>query len=425
MGFRTNAHNLNLNRDYMKAETPEMQALLALFGAWDPVVYVDLHTTDGAKFEPDVSVLVDPAREPRDDRLDEAAAGLSAALQRRLSALGHLPLDFYPSFLKNDDPSSGFAAAIATPRFSDAYAAARNRLGVLIETHSWKTYAQRVHATHDVLVALFERAREDAAAWRAACDDADTRSASLAGHEVPLAFEHSEAARSIEFRGYAYERKLSEISGQTWIRYDERRPQIWRVPFYETLKPTVVVRAPRAGYVIPAGWAALVGERLARHHIQFRTLSAAANLAVETFRASAVTLDEPFEGRTGARVQGIWRPERRAVAPGSLFVPIAQARARLILHLLEPTGPDSLVSWGFMNAVFEQKEYMEAYVTEEEARKMLAREPKIKREFEARLAADPGFAKDPKKRLAFFWERHPSWDEQKNLIPIFRIDRAP
>ncbi len=108
---------------------------------------------------------------------------------------------------------------------------------------------------------------------------------------------------------------------------------------------------------------------------------------------------------------------------GSLFVPIAQPRAPLVLHLLEPLAPDSLVAWGFFNASFERKEYMEAYVAEEEARSMLAADPALRIEFDARLR-DPAFAKDAKARLDFFYKRHPSWDERVNLVPVFPRRRA-
>jgi DNA-binding SARP family transcriptional activator len=159
-----------MNRDYVKAETPEMVALLEVFDRWDPVIYVDLHTTDGAKFEHDVAVIVAPVG-ARPDRLDEQARALSAALQARLTALGHLPLDFYPAFV-TDDPASGFAIGDPPPRFSSGYAAARDRLGILVETHSWRTYRERAQSTRDTLIALLERAATDAPAWRTTADEA-------------------------------------------------------------------------------------------------------------------------------------------------------------------------------------------------------------------------------------------------------------
>lgn len=418
MGFRTDAANLNLNRDYIKIDTPELDAVLGLFTRWDPVVYVDLHTTDGAKFEHDIAVMVAPRAE-RDGALDDDARALSEHLQARLTELGHLPLPFYPSFVENDNPASGFDDGEAPPRFSTSYTAARNRIGILVETHSWKTYEERARATHDALQALFERAVTDAAEWRAACDAADVAGAKLAGKEVVLLHTTTEETRTIEFRGYHYEIQDSAISGAKWTSYDESKPEIWTVPMRDHLTPAITVTAPGAGYVVTAGWADEIARRLDRHGITYERIDAARTLDAEVFRATAVAFDPPFEGRTRARLTGAWAKESIEVAPGALCIPIDQPRARLALELFEPTAPDSFASWGFFNAVFEQKEYMEAYVAEEVARAMLE-DPTIKAAFDEAMK-DPAFAGDSQKRLQFFYERHASWDTRKNLLPVVRV----
>src|SRR5262245_2889214 len=153
MGYRVTAQNLNLNRDYVKADAPEMRAMLGLLNRYDPIVYMDLHVTDGAQFQHDVSVLVEPYRAGREG-LRQEGAKLNAALQSMLAGSGHMPLDFYPSFIKEDDPTSGFRTGVAPPRFSQSYWSARNRFAVLVETHSWKDYPTRVEATHDAMLAV-------------------------------------------------------------------------------------------------------------------------------------------------------------------------------------------------------------------------------------------------------------------------------
>jgi hypothetical protein len=92
------------------------------------------------------------------------------------------------------------------------------------------------------------------------------------------------------------------------------------------------------------------------------------------------------------------------------------------MHLLEPLAPDSFVAWGFFNACFEQKEYMEPYVADQIARTLLVQTPGLKEEFARRLKEDPAFAAAPRARLEFFLRRHPSWDAQLNLYPVLRVD---
>jgi len=423
MGFRTTAQNLNLNRDYMKADAPEMAGMLGLLRSWDPVLYVDLHTTDGAKFQHDVAVMVAPSS-PREDGLERTARAVSDAVQARVTALGHLPLDFYPSFVEDEDPASGFAVGDSPPRFSQMYAAARGRIGVLVETHSWHTYPERVRTTRDVLVALLELASRDAGQWRERAAEADRAGAELAGKPVTLLYRATDAARSIDFKGYAYERRTSEVSGGTWTVYDEQRPEVWKVPLRDQLEPALTVTAPRAGYLVAPGFAELVARRLDAHGLRYERLARPLAVDAEVYRVSRATLGtSSFEGHTPAKLEGAWTRERRELAAGALWIPIAQPHARLVLHLLEPMAPDSLAAWGMFNVMLERKEYMEAYVTEEVARGML-QDPEVRAAFDAALA-DPELAKSPQRRLEFFYRRHPAWDERKDLLPVYRLDVAP
>lgn len=423
MGFRTNDARLNINRDFVKADTPEMHAILHAFTTYRPVLLVDLHTTDGAKFEHDISVNIAPLA-PRKDGLDRVAAELAAATVKRLTELGHLPLAFYPSFVTNDDPTSGFAVSEAPPRFSQFYAAARSRLGMLVETHSWRTYRERAASTYHALQAIVEDAQRHAAAWVAAEAEADRADEMLGGTEVTLVWDTGPHRTEIEFRGYAYEKTRSEISGGDWIVYDEHKPQIWRVPLFDELVPKVAIQVPRGGYLIDGGFAASVAAVLDRHALRYVKLDGQPRVDVEVYRATKVAFQPQFEGRTPVELEGAWIPETRTLERGAIFVPITQPSARLVLHLLEPALPDSLVQWGSFNTVFERKEYMEPYVAEQVARDQLAADPSLRAKFDADLAADPELAKSPRRRLDWFYRRSPAWDERVNLLPIYRTATA-
>jgi len=419
MGFRTNDARLNINRDFVKAETPEMHALLRAFTAYHAILLVDLHTTDGAKFEQDISINVAPVA-PRDDQLDAVAAELASTTVKRLTELGHLPLAFYPMFLTNDDPASGFAISDAPPRFSQMYAGARSRLGVLVETHSWRTYQERAESTYHALQAIFEAATRSAASWVAAEAAADRADQQLGGRDVTLVWDNGPHRTEIAFRGYAYAKARSEISGNDWIVYDEHTPQIWRVPLFDELVPKVTIHVPRAGYLVDGGFAPLVAPVLEHHGLRYVKLDGEPRVEVEVYRATGVTYQPPFEGHAQVALDGAWTPETRTLQRGAIFVPIDQPSARLVLHLLEPTLPDSFAQWGMFNAVFERKEYIEPYVLEQAARDMLAADPTLQARFDAALAADPELAKSPRRRLDWFYKLHPTWDTRVNLLPIYR-----
>src|SRR5690606_34490404 len=143
--------------------------------------------------------------------------------------------------------------------------------------------------------------------------------------------------------GYAYSRKPSPVSGDLVTVYDPGTPPIWRVPYRDRVEPSLVVRAPAAGYIVPVGYAHRVGTRLALHGVSCDRVSAAVEKAdVQVFRASRASFStEPFEGRMRVSLDGRWQAERRDVPAGSLFVPVAQPLARLVMALLEPQAPDS------------------------------------------------------------------------------------
>jgi hypothetical protein len=435
-GWRTTAQNLNLNRDYTKADAPEMQAMLRLVNDWDPLVCADLHVTDGADFEPDVSIQVEPINQG-DPRLFASGVQLRDELIAILNAQGSIALPFYPDLAEADNPASGFQLTVYSPRFSTGYFPARNRFTVLVETHSWKDYAMRVRVTRNSIRGLVDLVVVHGEKWLAEVRDSDAKSGQLPGTNAALEYAsawrepstpgvrvreiEADEAITIDFRGYAYTRLPSPISGNLVTAYDPGTRQIWRVPFRNKVRVSRTVRAPRE-YIVPPALAQEIGAKLALHGIHFENISnTIAAESVEVFRATQVSFaGEPMEGRFRTMLAGDWNAESRDIKAGSLVVPVGQPLARLVLALLEPQAPDSFAAWGFFNAHFEQKEYMEAYVAEQIAKDMLARDAALATQFKRRLAEDSAFAADPRTRLEFFLCRHESRDECLNLYPIFR-----
>ncbi|QRK12606.1 M14 family metallopeptidase [Archangium violaceum] len=425
MGWRVTAQNYNLNRDYVKADAPEMVALLKLLHAWDPLFYVDLHVTDGAKFEHDVSVQMEPQK-TGPETMQALGTKLREELFTELESKGHLPLPFYPSFRENDDPTSGVNYGVAPPRFSHPYWAVNRRYGVLVETHSWKPYAHRVATTRHVLEGLLRLVGRDGAALQAARKAADAEAESGKAREVVLLWDNTEKNHPIAFRGYAYERTPSELTQQLWIRYDDTKPQVWTIPYYDEPRPVLTATLPAGGYLVPPAHAAWVAEKLTAHGLRFQRLGQGVPAAdVEVFRATeARPRPGSFEGHQLLSVKGEWKKEKQPLPAGTLYVPAAQKSAHLLAHLFEPLGPDSLLAWGFFNNHFEQKEYVEDYVVEPFARELLAKDPAVKAAWEEKLK-DKEFASNPRARLRFFAERHPAHDTRLNLYPVFRTDSAP
>src|SRR5688500_13644199 len=234
-GWRATSQNINLNRDYTKADAVEMQAMLRLLQQWDPLVCADLHVTDGADFEPDISLQVEPIHQG-DATLFASGVRLRDELISKLAQQGSVPLPFYPDLAEVDNPASGFALTVYSPRFSTGYFPARNRYSVLVETHSWKDYATRVRVTRNTILGLAELLVAHGAQWLEETQRADAAGKQFGGKEVTLDYaaswreptkekaDDSSAAdpdvTMIDFRGYAYKREPSKISGELVTVYD-------------------------------------------------------------------------------------------------------------------------------------------------------------------------------------------------------------
>ena len=423
MGFRVTAQRYNLNRDYVKADSAEMQAMLRLVNQWDPLAMLDLHVTDGAKFQHDISITGEPTNSG-DEGLREAGNALKDGIIATLAARGSSPVAFYPSFVEDDNPASGFVHGVSTPRFSNGYFPLRNRLAILVETHSWRTYPERVRSTYNTVLGALELTAANGARWLQLARDADARAAQLGGQSVPLEYRATDKVRTIDFLGYAYTRTPSEISGTTMTRYDETTPQVWRIPLRDEIVPGTSIVAPKGGYLVPQAHAVEVAKQLLVHGIEFRVLTSPLRDAkAQVFVADSVQFSPAsVEGHQRVTLKGNWNAQTANIDAGGLYIPIAQAKARLLVNLLEPTAGDSMAAWGDFNNVFERKEYMEGYVAEEEARKMLAKDPTLKATFERRLKDDPAFAASPAARLDFFYRLHPAWDPGTNRYPVLRTD---
>jgi len=424
MGWRANAANLNLNRDYAKADAPETRAWLRLWNEWRPDLFVDCHVTDGADYRYNVTYQFEAGENVQPSVRDWSREAFERRIIPAAERAGNL-LSPYLSFRDNRDPALGVDALLTSPRFATGYAPiARNRPALLIETHMLKPHRSRVRGTYDLLRATLEEVNRDPGALLRAVREADewTAAAGRADGPAPrvaLSVSLTDAPTPMLFKGWESRVEPSEISGATRVTWGAA-PRDLTIPFYAQTRAAVTVTPPRF-YLIPPQWTE-VAEVLRAHGLVVRRLAAAATLEVESFRFHDVRFSPAsFEGRQPARYRSEPVRERRTFPAGSYVVPLAQAAGRVALHLLEPDAPDALVAWGFFHPIFEQKEYAEDYVLEKLAREMLAKDEKLRREFDERLASDPKFAASPSERLRFFHQRSPYWDARLNLYPVGRV----
>ena len=427
MGWRTTSTNLNLNRDYMKADAPETRSWLRLWNEWNPDLFVDCHVTDGADFRYNVTYQYEHHQGVADPILKWEREAIDRRAVPAAEKEGNL-LSLYLEFRDNRDLTKGVSDFSGTPRFSTAYTAIRNRPGLLIETHMLKDYRSRVRGTYDLLAGLLQEVNRDPESLRNATRAADEQTvadgrSSGPRQTYPLNFELTEQSRPYPLKGVRYTTEMSDVSGALRVIYGTE-PVDLTVPLYDQFRVTASV-CPPLYYIVPVQWTPVV-DVLKAHGLRLQRLARASTLEVESYRFSEVKFaSTSFEGRVLVSYKTEPVRQQRTFPSGSIVVPMAQPGARVAVHLLEPSGPDSLVGWGFFNAVFEQKEFGESYVLEKIAREMMAKDPNLRREFEQRLASDAKFAASPRQRLEFFYSRSPYRDMQLNLYPVGRLNSIP
>lgn len=423
MGWRATTTNQNLNRDYMKADTPETRAWLALWNRWHPDLFIDCHVTNGADYQYNITYQHEHHQGVPASVLDWERKFIDQRVAPATEAAGNV-VSWYLEFIDNRDFSKGIRDFVGSPRFSTGYLPLRNRPGILIETHMLKPYRPRVTGTYDFLRLTLEEVNKDPAALLKVGRDADEEAIKLgstydAERKYPVDFELTEKSVPYRFRGVESKVELSEVSNSPYVTFGAK-PMEMTVPMYNDLRVKAAV-SPPLSYIIPGQWKEVI-DVIKAHGLKTSTITAPATIEVESYRFTDVKWPAgPFEGRQMPSFKVVPVREQRTFPTGSLVVPVSQELARLAINLLEPQAPDSLVRWGFFNATFEQKEYGEAYVLEKLAREMLAKDSKLREEFERKLATDAAFAANSYERLQFFYRRSPYWDPKMNLYPVGRI----
>ena len=424
MGFRATTAGLNLNRDYMKADAPETRAFLKLWNFWKPDFFIDCHVTDGADFQYNVTYEFAHFQESSPFITNWMNEHFDKNIVPKVESEGNL-LTHYVEFAGRE-VTGGVATFIATPRFATGYTPLRNRAGLLIETHMLKPYKSRVRGTYDILRYTIEEINRTKASLFEANKKADAETIERgktynANRQFPLRIEVTEKSEPLAFKGIEYKLEDSEISGTKRIIYGTKSLNI-TIPKFDEGKITASV-APPLYYIVPPQWKDAI-DVLQAHGIQFQRTTKPLKIEVESYKFSDVKFaPASFENRVTVSFKANPIAETREFPAGSIVVSTAQEAANIAIHLLEPMSPDSFVYWGFFNAIFEQKEYGEGYVLEKLAREMLAKDANLKKEFEAKLK-DETFAKNPRARLTFFYERSPYFLNQRvGFYPVGRITK--
>ncbi len=420
-GFRGNAQNYDLNRDFIKADTKNTRSFYEIFHHVNPDIFIDTHVSNGADYQYTLTHLF-----TQHDQMGGALGKyikteLRPALEKAISKKDWEITPYVNVF--GDVPEKGFSQFLDTPRYSTGYAALWNTLRFMIETHMLKPYDKRVRGTYELLRSMIDIADEDSELIR------KLRTQDLKDFQAKKSYAFdfkvdSSNASTLQFKGFEAEKMESEITGFERIKYDTTRPFTREVTYYDNFKPSKEVNMPQ-GYIIPQAWWPVL-ELLELNEVEMMPFEKDTSMVVEVYRIKEFeTRKNVYEGHYPHCNTEVETSQQKVnIRKGDFFIPIKQKAAKYLMATLEPEAPDSFFNWNFFDSVLEQKEGFSPYVFEEIAREFLDDHPEIEEEFLALKRNDTDFANNWYAQLAWIHKKSEHYEQAHLRYPIFRVNRS-
>lgn len=427
LGTRNNALLMNLNRDFLKTEAPEMKEWHRLYNYWNPELFIDCHVTNGADFQYVMTYSIENHGQSMEQGLKDFATNIyEEQLNQRMTRVG-FPMFPYCSYRRSYAPELGASLDTFDPRYSTSYVAFRNRLGLLLETHIYKPYKERVESTIEAIRQSAFILAANKKELKRVIAQADKIVASPAFRKEPFAVDYAidpTDSIMVDYLGWERDTVKSELSGGDWVRHRYDKPKTYRIPLFTKHVPTKSIKVPKAYVLMPQY--SNVTEILELNGLKYTRLEEARELEVETYRYTGATFSKhQSEGRVPVvKVEYTTQTEKLIAPKGSYYIDMNQPNAKLAVYLLEPDAPGSLTYWGYFNASVEPTNefWIRLSYMEEKGREMLAKDPELKKRFEEKKKNDPEFASNPTAILNFFYEIVKKQSHQDNEVhPAWRL----
>jgi hypothetical protein len=417
-GFRGNYRNLDLNRDFIKADSRNALAFEKILNTWNPEVFLDNHTSDGADYQY-VMTLIETQRDKQNQILgDYTANTLSPELYKRMKRTGYQMTPYVEEIKAT--PDSGIVSFLETPRFATGYTAQHNIISYITETHMLKAFDKRVYATYDFMQALFDICERDAKLIGELKKQADEQVSQQKTFALNWELDQTKFD-TITFKGFTAIHKSSDVSGLPRLFYDRSQPYTKTIKYYHTYKATAMAEKPVA-YVIPQAWGKII-DLFQLNNVKMKRLTHDTTLDIQMYYiADYKTPQRPFEGHylhSGVKLNAV--EQQVKFYEGDYVVYPNQPLNRYIVETLEPQGVDSFFAWNFFDSVLGEKEYFSDYVFEEVAAQQLKADPELKKKLDDEKAKNPQLANSAAAQLNFIYRNSPYFEKTYLRYPVGRL----
>ena len=417
-GFRGNAQNYDLNRDFIKSDTKNAQSFAEIFHIVNPDLFIDNHVSNGADYQYILTHLFTQHNKLGGDLGTYLHTSFMPQLEDSLSQKNW---DITPYVnLFNRTPENGFSQFMDFPRYSTGYTTLFNTLGMMVETHMLKPYKQRVEGTYELMKSFISIAEKDAALIRA--HRKNNNQQYNPGDTYPITWSiDSSNITTLQFKGYEGTMEPSRITGVNRLQYHRDQPFTKPVTYYNQFKSQSEVVIPSA-YIIPRGYWNII-ERLKNNAIELTETTMDTVITAEVYTIKSYeTYKNPYEGHyPHYNTQVETHKEEVRVTKGDFIVYTDQQGVRYLLETLEPMAIDSFFNWNYFDTILQQKEGFSPYVWEDLAWDFLNDNPEIKVEFETKKTNDPQFAANWYMQLDWIHQKSPHYEKSFLRYPIVRM----
>ena len=418
-GFRGNAQNLDLNRDFVKMDSKNARAFVGIFHDVNPDIFIDTHVSNGADYQYTITHLTTQSDKLGGDLGKYVKKSMIPVLEESMKNKGDEMVPYVNVYGTTPD-ASGYSQFLDNPRYSVGYTALFNTIGFTVETHMLKPFADRVHATYNFIESVIEVAIKDGKEIKSL--RRENFKNQQAGNQTPISWKKDTTQlRQLSFKGYEGETKISKVTGQERLYYNRDKPFTKTIPYFNTFSVDKAVIAPQA-YIIPQGWYKII-ERLQRNRVKMMRLEKDTTLKVEAYKIETYsTYTTPYEGHyPHYQVNTSHTEQQITFKKGDFVIPVDQPAGRFIIEVLEPEAPDSYFAWNFFDTILQQKEYFSAYAFEDIALQLLNENPRLKARFEKQKNDNADFSNNANAQLDFIYKNSPHYETAHLLYPVFRM----
>lgn len=417
-GFRGNARNYDLNRDFIKQDTKNAAAFAQIFHAIDPDIFIDNHVSNGADYQYAITHLL-TQHNKLGGSLGKFMEDIVRTELEHSLAQKNIPITPYVN-VWGSTPESGWAQFYDSPRYSTGYTTLFNTLGMMVETHMLKPYKTRVEQTYALMFSMLDISEKHAAKIKQLRADATTEVRSKKTYPIQFKADRNNPS-PFNFLGYEGSYIDSKVTSGKRLFYDKTKPYTKTVNYYNNYIVTKEITIPEA-YILEQGWHK-VTSRLKDNQIEFTRFQTDTTITVAVQHiAKYDTRKSAYEGHYLHYNTTVTRTTKTIrFRAGDLYIPTAQKGIRYLIETLEAEAPDSFFNWNFFDTILQQKEGYSAYVFEDIAEKFLQEHPEIQKEFEERLKTNPNFAVSPRAQLYWIYKKSPHYEKAHMRLPIYKV----